>query len=232
MWAKKFRVRMNNHFMERSKAAPGFRPGSITPGSAAGPGRRPGINAFFREAGVREEVKTELKNIFFWICEKIVNGSAALIRGIPAADRRLTGWATRLLELMFRHRLVSAAAIVIIALVMIIAGDDGLLEPVWDTLDALADLATTLPFDVLLLVIILGSGLALGLVMYRRRVGFGQAAGLVFYGLAARLFYLTVLVGLVMFLLQFTPLKSDRRGQAPPPVPALAALVSPAGKDS
>lgn len=87
------------------------------------------------------------------------------------------------------------------------------------------ELASNLPFDLLALIFIPGAALVIGFYMFRRKAGFGEACRLVFYAIFARLFYLTVLAFIIMFLLQFTPLKADRRSQIQLPVAGTLAAA-------
>lgn len=153
-----------------------------------------------------------LKDAFLWICEKIVTGVVKGVKLIPPADRRLTEWTVKLLRAMMRHKIASLVVLALVpAFSFLVLEADGILDPVSDALDVVLDILTSLPFDIMVPLILLGSVVGIGLIMYRRKVGPGQAAKIVFLAVFARVVYLTVILVLVIFLLQLTPLKSDRR---------------------
>lgn len=174
---------------------------------------------------MRPEIWDGLVKAIYWISDKIVSGSVALVKLIPSVDRRLADWATRLLQLMLRHRGVSLAILILVPTILFVLGEDGLLDPISDALDMFTDLVSSLPFDLLLLIFVPGAALAIGLVMFRRQLGFGEACRLVFYAVLARLFYLTALAVILMILLQLTPLTADRRGGLPGAAVSVAALA-------
>jgi hypothetical protein len=164
---------------------------------------------------MRPEIRDGLVKAVYWISDKIVSGLVAFIKLIPPADRRLTDWTTRLLQLMLRHRAISLVILILIPTIMFILDEDGLLEPISDALDMFTELVSNLPFDLLLLVFLPGMALAISLIMFRKQLGFGAACRLVFYAVLARLIYLAALAVIIMFLLQLTPLTADRRGRLP-----------------
>lgn len=174
---------------------------------------------------IRPEIRDGLVKAVYWSSDKIVSGLVALIRLIPPADRRLTGWTTRLMQLMLRHRGISLGILIGLPTLLFILGEDGLLDPISDALDTFIDLVSNLPLDLMLLIFIPGAALAIGLIMFRRQVGFGEACRLVFYAVLARLFYLTALAVIIMILLQFTPLMAGRHSWLSKPPVSIAGLA-------
>ena len=153
-----------------------------------------------------------VKKAFLWSCDKIVAGAVGAVKLIPPADRKLTERTTRLLQTMMRHKVISLAALIVVpAFCLLFLEADGILDPVSDALDVVFDVLTSLPFDLLLPLVLLGAAVGIGLMMHRRKIGPGEAAKIVFYAIFARAFYLTVILVVVIFLLQLTPLKGDRR---------------------
>lgn len=173
---------------------------------------------------LKSEVGQIILKVIYWATDKINKGLLAFIHFIPPADRRLTAWTTDLMRLMLRHRAISLAVLIVLPALLFILGEDGLLDPLSDALDMFTELASNLPFDLLALILIPGAALVIGFYMFRRKIGFGEACRLVFYAIFARLFYLTVLAFIIMFFLQFTPLKADRRSQTQ--MPAAGTLVA------
>jgi len=154
------------------------------------------------------------KKAFVWTCDKIVAGTVKAVKLIPPTDRKLTEWTTKLLRLMMKHKLVSLVALVVLpAFAVLFLEADGILDPVSDALDVITDVLTSLPFDLMLPLILIGAAVGIGLVMRRRKAGLGEAARIVFYAIFARAFYLTVILAAVIFFLQLTPLKGNRRDQ-------------------
>ena len=153
-----------------------------------------------------------VKKAFLWSCDKIVTGAVKGVKLIPPADRKLTEWTTRLLQAMMRHKIISLVALIVVpAFSILFLEGDGILDPVSDALDVVLDVLTSLPFDLMLPLVLLGAAVGIGIIMYRRKVGLGEAAQIVFYAIFARAFYLTVILVVVIFILQLTPLKGDRR---------------------
>lgn len=89
---------------------------------------------------LKPEIGEALLRIIYWTIDKINKGLLAFISFIPSADRRLTDWATKLLQLMLRHRAISLAILIALPILLFILGEGGLLEPLSDALDMFTDL--------------------------------------------------------------------------------------------
>ena len=161
---------------------------------------------------MKDSAWNAFKRAFVWSCDKIVTGAVGAVKLIPPADRKLTEWTTKLLQLMMRHKLVSLVALVGgPAFSFLFLEADGILDPISDALDVVTDVLTSLPFDLMVPLVLLGAAVGIGLIMHRRKVGLREAAKIVFYAIFARAFYLTVILVAVIFFLQLTPLKGNRR---------------------
>jgi len=154
----------------------------------------------------------KLKRAFFWACDKIVTGTVEGFKRLPALDRQLTDWTWRLLTVMSRHKWLSLIVLVFVpTFALLFLEADGLFEPISDAFDTLADVLGTIPFDMLALAVLLGSGAAVMIIKIRRAITWGEAGRVVLRAVAARVVYLMLILIIVMMLLQATPLKTERR---------------------
>lgn len=170
--------------------------------------------------------KESLKNFIFWISDKIVSGFVAAIKFLPVMDRFLTHWAKKLLEVMFRYKLASLVILVLLPVFsFLVLEQDGFFEPVFDALDLLFDLLFDLvPLDIVLPVLALALMIIISTIKVRRKISLAEAAKEVFFAFAARLLYLVIIIFTLITIVQFTPLKPDRRAGMTRPVP-LAAIA-------
>ena len=161
---------------------------------------------------MKESAWSAFKKAVIWSSDKIVTGAVKGVKLIPPADRHLTEWTTKLLQLMMKHKLVSLVLLVVVpAFCFLFLEADGILDPLSDALDVVTDVLSSLPFDLMLPLVLLGAAAGIGLMMHRRKISLGEAAKVVFYAIFARVFYLTVLLIIVIFFLQLTPLKGNRQ---------------------
>lgn len=150
-----------------------------------------------------------LKNVFLWSCDLIVSGFIGGVKLLPRVDRKLAHWSTQLLCLMMRHKLISLAAFFLLPFVsFLFLQTDGILDPLSDLIDFISNL----PFDLLLIGGLIALPIGIGAAMYKKGLSLAQAAKVVGLAVGARIFYLTLLLLIGLFLMQLTPWKGHRGG--------------------
>ncbi|UQZ89976.1 hypothetical protein C4J81_12490 [Deltaproteobacteria bacterium Smac51] len=153
-----------------------------------------------------------LKRAFLWSCDKIVMGTILFFKTLPKVDRKLTTWTIELLKFMLRHPMASIFVLVFVpTFSFFVLEADGFFEPVSDTIDMFTDVVGALPPDILAVLLFLGIVVATVVIKIKKGITIGESLKTVFYAVAARIFYLVIIMMLVMFILQFTPLKKDRQ---------------------